>query len=313
MKVMETFRISKDLSPRQRARYPWADGRKHQRLMEYAQLATRVWRTKELHLIDDEIAVKKYVGTWFSDGERIVQASFQKSNRGDGKKTLQIYIDNNKNAVSTYLLARPIYGVFCLSAYGAAELFSEAFQADEEKVELAWDKGDAKLTFAYGPPEMKARFVLWLSQAHAWHPMRLQRYLRMEDTLFYDEWEATKFVQSGNQWRVVEGTHRYRDSEDRKSPDAKVVYSLDFRVLEDKYGSAVAEEQFGIRFPAVPPGIRDDKKPHIEPEPLTIHARTHCPRRRSRRKTGPQRVQFDFQCFAIRSRTGPRHDRTTRP
>ena len=49
MKVMETFRVSEDLSPRQRGRYPWADGRKHQRLMEYAQLATRIWRTKETH------------------------------------------------------------------------------------------------------------------------------------------------------------------------------------------------------------------------------------------------------------------------
>ena len=170
--------------------------------------------------------------------------------------------------MSTYLLARPIYGVFCLSAYSAAELFSDVFHTDQEKVELAWDDGDAKLTFAYGPPEMKARFVLWLSRAHAWHPMRLRRYLRMEDTLFFDEWEATKLVRSGNQWRVVEGTHRYRDFEERESPDAKVIYSLDFKVLEDKYGSAVAEEQFRYQIPA-DAEVRDDKKPAAEPEPLT--------------------------------------------
>jgi len=265
MKVMETFRISEDISPRQRGQYPWADGRKHQRLMEYAQLATRIWRTKETHLIDDD--VQDNTSEWFSDGECIVQASLRSSSRGDGKKPLQVYVNENKDAVSTYVLARPIFGVFCLSAYSAAELFSEAFQRAEKDIELAWDNGDAKLTFAHGHPQIKSRFVLWLSRTHAWHPIRLQRYFRMEDRSFFDEWEATKLVERGKQWRVVEGTHRYRDFEERDSPDAKIIYALDFKVLEAKYGSAVAEEQFRYQIPA-DAEVRDDNRPETKPGPL---------------------------------------------
>ncbi|MCY2963534.1 MAG: M56 family metallopeptidase, partial [Planctomycetota bacterium] len=71
---METFRFPDDLSLEERARNLRADGRKHQRLMEYAQLAPRIWRTKETHLVDGE---KQPGGPWqsFADGEQIVQSS----------------------------------------------------------------------------------------------------------------------------------------------------------------------------------------------------------------------------------------------
>jgi len=243
MKVMETYRFSEDLTIQERARFIDADGRKHQRLMEYAQLAKRVWRTKETHLLEDEIEQGPYQR--FSDGGRIVQGSPEKP-AGGGKQTIHPeYVETNKNRIFTYVLARPIYGVFCLSAYGAAELFSEAFKDHEGQVELAWDKGDAKLTFVY----MQQRFVLWLSRAHDWHPVRLQRYWNAEDKLFHDEWEVTKFVRRGEQWRVAEGTFRYRDSGDLAHPPEKVTYAVDLQVLEDKYGMDVDEAQFQFQIP----------------------------------------------------------------
>ena len=37
VKAMETLRRNEGLTAKERRSYPWADGRKHQRLMEYAQ------------------------------------------------------------------------------------------------------------------------------------------------------------------------------------------------------------------------------------------------------------------------------------
>ncbi len=259
IKVIETFRFPDDLTPQERAKNSRADSRKHQRLMEYAQLASRIWRNKETELIDNE---ENQSHQQFSDGERIISVAPNPLVL-DGVRTLQYHVDNKKNAIFTYLFTRPLYGVFCLSAYGGAELFSDVFKDDEEAVELAWDKGDAKLTFVYGHPKMKARFVLWLSHAHAWHPIRLQRFMDLDAKLFFDEWEATKFVQNGTLWRVVEGTHRYRDYAERKLPDAKIKYSMDFKILDEKYGSDVDNKQFQFEIPAGAK-VRDDRKPEAE-------------------------------------------------
>ena len=70
-----------------------------------------------------------------------------------------------------------------------------------------------------------------------------------KDKFWFDEWEVTKFVQHGKLWRVAEGTHRYRDLKDRKSPDPKIKYSMDFKVLAEKYGSDVDEKQFKFEIP----------------------------------------------------------------
>ncbi len=197
IKAMETFRFPDDLTPQERAENLRADGRKHQRLMEYAQFERRIWRRNETALIDDEVEQGPY--EQFSDGERTVQASPGRAII-NGKPTLEIDINNRRNQISNYLHATPLCGIFCLSSYSESELFSEVFKADEEAVELAWVNGDAKLTFVYGPPRLRAKHVLWLSRAHDWHPIRLQRYWTPEDKHFFDEWEVTQFVQHGKFW-----------------------------------------------------------------------------------------------------------------
>ena len=266
IKVMETFRFPDDLTPQEKARNLRADGRKHQRLMEYAQLAKRIWRSKETDLVDDETEQGPYER--FSDGERIVQRG-PSSVTINGVTATEYYIHGRKRHIEYYLSAASLLGVFCLSQYGAGELFSEAFKDDEEAVELAWDNGDAKLTFAFGKPDWNTKYVLWLSRAHAWHPIRWQRYWDAKDKLWFDEWEVTKFVPYGKLWRVAEGTHRYRElGKGRQVTDPKIKYSMDFKVLSEKYGSDVDEKQFHIE---IPPGakVREEDKPEAEPPPPT--------------------------------------------
>jgi beta-lactamase regulating signal transducer with metallopeptidase domain/thiol-disulfide isomerase/thioredoxin len=265
IQVMETFRFPDDLSPRERATNLRADGRKHQRLMEYAQLARRIWRDKETDLVDDEIEQGPYER--FCDGERIIQRS-PSSVVVDGNQTLEYYVNNRKNEILNYLHARPLGGVFCLSMYSAGELFSEAFKDDAEAIELTWDKGDAKLTFGYGKPHWNTRYVLWLSRDHDWHPIRLQRFWDAEDKLFHDEWEVTKFVQQGKVWRVAEGTHRYRPLKGRTVVDPKIKYSMDFKILAEKYGDAVDATQFKVEIPAGAK-VRESDTPEAEPTATT--------------------------------------------
>ncbi|HWB07863.1 MAG TPA: TIGR03067 domain-containing protein [Pirellulales bacterium] len=264
IKAMETFRFPDDLTPQERARNLLTDGRKHQRLMEYAQLERRIWRRTETDLVDDEVEQGPY--EQFSDGERIIQRS-PSSLSINGNRALEYYINDRKNDIFNYLHATPLCGVFCLSSFGNGELFSEAFKADEEAVELAWDNGDAKLTFGYGKPHWNTRFVLWLSRAHAWHPVRLQRFWDAKDTLFHDEWEVTKFVRIGKDWRVAEGTHRYRNRDHKNNvQDARFEYSMDFKILAEKYGRDVDEKQFQIQIPAGAK-VRDNHEPKAEPPP----------------------------------------------
>jgi beta-lactamase regulating signal transducer with metallopeptidase domain/thiol-disulfide isomerase/thioredoxin len=263
IKAIETFRFPDDLSPQERAGNLRADGRKRQRLMEYAQLERRIWRRKETSLVDDEIEQGPY--EQFSDGERIVQVSPSPAII-DGERALEVHVNRRQNDIFDYLHATPLYGIHCLSALSTSELFSEAFQTNEEAVELAWDNGNARLTFGYGKPDWNKRFVLWLSRAHDWHPIRLQRFWDAKDELFHDEWEVTRFVRHGEHWRIAEGTHRYRDREDLKQPDAKIKYSRDFTILEGKYGGDVDERQFRYE---IPPDARisDDSQPDAEPPP----------------------------------------------
>lgn len=271
VKVMNTFRMSDGLSPRQRAKYPWADGHKHQRLMEYAQLKPRVWRTKETQVLDD---VAGRPSESYSDGNRLIQTSRRDADRGDGSEILRVKIQHNPDAIQTYLVAEPLYGVFCLSSYSRAELFSEAIASNGvEELQLTWDEGDAKLSFKY--PAANLRFELWLSRHHGWHPDRLRRFYG-GDKQFYDEWEVTKFVERDGQWHVAKGKHHYRDFEEKSLPESKVVYSTDFQVLEAVYGVAVDEKQFQYEIPAEAE-VDDDAKPPVEPPPpaetreITVH------------------------------------------
>ena len=118
-----------------------------------------------------------------------------------------------------------------------------AFQGDNDAVDLAWDNGDAKLTFVFGKPHWNTKYVLWLSRAHAWHPIRLQRYWEAKDKFWHDEWEVTKFVPHGKLWRVAEGTVRNRELKGGTVVDPTIRYSIDFRVLSEKYGSDVDEKE----------------------------------------------------------------------
>lgn len=263
IQVMETFRFPDDLTPQERARNLRADGRKHQRLTAYAQLARRIWRTKETGLVDNEI--KQGPDERFSDGERIIQTSASPS-IVDGSQALEFHVDNRTDVISNYLHARPLCGVFCLSNYSAGELFSGAFKNKEEAIELAWEDGDAKLTFSFGKPHWNTAYVLWLSRLHDWHPIRLQRFWNKEDKLFHDEWEVTKFVQQGKVWRVAEGTHRYRDldPDGGKLVDPRIKYSVDFKILAEKYGAAVDAKQFSFKIPAGAK-VRESGKLEVEP------------------------------------------------
>jgi beta-lactamase regulating signal transducer with metallopeptidase domain len=253
IKAMETFGYPGDLTPGERARDLRADGRKHQKLMEYAQLQRRIWRREETSLVDGAIEQGPY--EQFSDGARIIQKS-PSPQIIDGVQTLEYYVNNRQNDIFNYLHATPLVGVFCLSSLGSGELFSEVFQANEEGVELTWDKGDAKLTFGYGKPDWNMKFALWLSREHDWHPVRLQRYLDANDEHFHDQWEVTSFVRRGKVWRVAEGMHRYR----RRGSQ------MHFKILAEKYGSAVDEKQFQITIPAGAK-IHQDEDAAAEPPP----------------------------------------------
>jgi beta-lactamase regulating signal transducer with metallopeptidase domain/thiol-disulfide isomerase/thioredoxin len=263
IKAMETFRFPDDLTPQERAKNLRADGRKHQRLMEQAQAKRRIWRRKETPLVDDEVEFGSY--EQYSDGERIISKS-PSPIVIDGVKTYEYHVNNKRNQIFNYEFARPLSGVFCLSTLGNGELFSEAF-ATEEDVELAWDNGDARLTFGYGKPHWNMKFVLWLSRAHDWHPIRLQRFMDAKDELFFDEWEVTDFVQKGNVWRIAKGTQRYRNHAPKNVPlDPRFAYFMDFEILEEKYGPDVDATQFQIEIPAGAK-VRDDDKPAAEPPP----------------------------------------------
>ncbi len=247
IKALETFRFPDDLTPRERGRSLRADGRKHQNLMEYAQLAPRIWRSSETILVDDQLEQGPYVK--YSDGARIVQISPAAIQDGT-QPSQEVHIENDPAWIFTFLHARPLYGIFCLSAYGDSKRFSEVFSANPDAVELHWDDGDARLSFAYGHPQMKQRYLLWLSREHDWHPIRLQRFWTPEDEEFHDEWEVTRFIRRGNAWRVAEGTHRYRDRDAGETPGRPFAYALDFEVLEEKYGLDVDKKRFEYENPA---------------------------------------------------------------
>ncbi|MCY2962545.1 MAG: hypothetical protein NT069_02655, partial [Planctomycetota bacterium] len=83
-----------------------------------------------------------------------------------------------------------------------------------------------------------------------WHHVRLQRFWDANDKLFHDEWEVTKFVQEGDVWRVAKGEHRYRNRNPSDGTiDPQIKYTLEFEVLEQKYGKAVDPAQFRYEIP----------------------------------------------------------------
>src|SRR5262249_34563702 len=159
-------------------------------------LKKRVYRTKEVHLTDDK---QTQSSDRFVDGERIVSVSERYSEFSIRPKR-EYHISHQQNMIFDYHYAVPVLGVYCLSQYVAPERFSEDYK-DGEGIDLEWDQENAKLTFLYGE-KPKRKTVLWLSRAHAWHPIRLQTFLNLDDKVYFSEWEVTKFVDRGKKWRV---------------------------------------------------------------------------------------------------------------
>ncbi|HEV8000466.1 MAG TPA: M56 family metallopeptidase, partial [Planctomycetaceae bacterium] len=226
IKATETFRTSEGLTPQERARYPWADGRKHQKLMEYAQTEDRLWLRKETRLVD---GVAQGHSERYSDGKQFVTASFREG------RPVRVDIQHDPAQFERWVAATPLRGIFPLAVWSNGDLLSRVFAGRESDVQLDWEGDDARLTFRFGPQNFQSRFVLWLSRAHDWHPVKLQRFVGAKSTLFFDEWVVTRFG-AGSNWRVADGTLRYRDPQEGESPNARVVYSIDFHLDYAEYG-----------------------------------------------------------------------------
>jgi thiol-disulfide isomerase/thioredoxin len=244
IKAMETFRMSDGLTAEQRIRYPWGDGRKHQRLMEFAQNADRVWYTKETHLADDVQNGPRY--EHYNDGGKLVGVNISDPRRGQPP---QVFLGGNPGLNTRWIMAVPITGVFPLTGFSNGDLLTKLARNGQLHLQLDWDDDDAKLTFEYGPDRLRSRYVLWLSRAHDWHPIKLQHYMPASAKQFLDAWIATRFVKDAERWRIAEGSIWYRDHRDAGSPDAKVMYSLDFRILEAEWGKPLPAELFRYEIP----------------------------------------------------------------
>jgi len=255
VKTMETFRMSEGLTPTDKRRYPWADGRKHQRKMEYGQRELGVWLRKETMLIDGNSSQQF---DQYSDGEVETKVSHYNG-------ALQpIYLEKN---YSQLVFNSALAGVFPLSVYGNGLLLSDAIEGGDVKPQLAWDGDDARLTFAFGPGRLRGRYVMWLSRENDWHPIKLQRFRSLSSKLFFTEWEVTGIVEEAGQWRVKAGTIRTRHY-DAERQDAKVIYSTDFVVLSAEYGETVTADRFQFDIPENAEVV-DSRKPKPVPAPPT--------------------------------------------
>jgi hypothetical protein len=243
MKSIETFRMNEGLAAEERDRYPWGDGRKHARLLEYAQKADWIWVRKETQVLDDKPAGSR--SEWYSDGDREVQFPNASPN---SPLQADVFIERDRTRIGKWTYATPTAGIFPLTAFSNGDLFTSVFPRGRQ-VQLAWDDGDARLTFEFGPGRIHTRYELWLSRNHDWHPVRLRRYMRSDAMAFFDEWSVTKFAKREGRWRVAEGTVRYHDHQDAASPDAKLMYSVDFKVLEAEWGKLLPDELFKYKIP----------------------------------------------------------------
>lgn len=266
MRAMETIRMADGLSLKEKTEYPWADGRKHQRLMEYAQLETGIWRKKETHLVD---GVVEQSSESFGERSRTVGVS-SSSGSINGVTKLEYYIRTKKRPFDQFVYATPLEGLLALRTYSKDQFFSDYYRKNPADIELRWDGQDARLnctiTFP-DQPQHKPKFVLWLSREHNWHPVRLHRFMRGEDKQAFSEWQVTKFAERDKNWRVAEGSVSYREFKNLGKPDNKIVHWTDFNVLEDKYGSDVAKDQFKVQIPEGAT-VRTDEKKKVELPPV---------------------------------------------
>lgn len=242
IKSVDTFRMGKDLTQDQLDSFPWGDGRKHQKLMDYAQHQSGKWLRKEGMLKDDQFS--QQLDMYF-DGNRLLQVR-QLLNP---KQRPKVYDSGTPEWIGKIPFTEPLYGIFPLSVFSNGSLLSAAIEQDRTKVSLAWDGKDARLTFSFGEEGAKTRFILWLSSKYDWHPYKLQRFDRISKRLF-SEWEVETFAQQQNQWRIESGTHRYRVQDESRIPAKKMTYAIDFKVLEAKYDNDVSEKIFQYVVPS---------------------------------------------------------------
>ena len=240
VKAMQTFRMNQGLSARDKRRYPWADGRKNQRLMEYGQRGLDVWLRKETMLKDDEVRSQ------FDQYNEPTQ-QIKVSERPGSDDGLQVHLEKGHRMKMVF--CTPYAGIFPLSVYSESMPLSEAVATNKTRVSLDWDNQDAVLEFKFGWVDSPMRFLLWLSHKHDWHPVKLQRFSTDTSKQFFSEWRATRLDRESGVWRVKEGTLAYRHYEDAELDDAKVMYFVDFEILASEFGDVVTSDRFSYEIP----------------------------------------------------------------
>ena len=247
-KSIHTLRMADGITQEQRDRYPWADGRKHQRRMEYGQFDATTWLRKEIMLYDGRANQREF--NQYSNGKRLLKVQL------NDFKHPTVYEVVNPKEIQRLGYVEPILGVFPLSAFSTGELLSSAIKNGDIEVSLDWDNDDAKLSFEYGDPAgIRTRFDLWLSADHDWHPIKMERRYQSGETPVYSDWEVTKFekeVEQPKRWRVKAGILSFSDIGDMAeiTPQTDdVVYFVDFEVLAAKYGQEVSREIFEYEIP----------------------------------------------------------------
>ncbi|MFO1095174.1 MAG: M56 family metallopeptidase [Planctomycetaceae bacterium] len=259
IKAMQTFVISDGLTAAERSKLPWADGRKHQKLMEYAQREPGTWYSQETMLTDGVVDMEY---AWHVSGGREVHVSHRAGETGAG----DIYLPDPSRPPRPYVWVQPLLGVFPLVGTSEPRLLSEALQQRETETHLDADGENAKLTIVTGPQKFQSRVVLWFSRAHDWHPLRAQFFLRrnVEELLY--EWEARKLERQNGEWRVLAGAMQFFERESKSVP-AKQTYALDFEIQALKYGDAVSAAVFSYEIPAGA-SVRNERDSPVEPAPL---------------------------------------------
>ena len=251
----ETLRMAEGISDEVRKRYPWGDGRQHERLIDYGMLAKRRWIWKESVVIDHAVrSTERQVST--------PEGIYAETQPGVSATPFQPHGDSTLASVS----ARPLYGVFPLKMTwpSSGVLLSEYYRENPSRIQLNWDDRFAVLDFEFGAnEEFRNRFRLWLSPFLQWHPVRMQRFKNVDDNQFFEEWEATEFHDTTAVPHVRRGVLRYRDSGfvptsptararhlGENSPvrekDRPIAYVIEFVVEQSAYGESVDRRRFEV-------------------------------------------------------------------
>lgn len=214
-----TMRPNPDLSFKERSIYPWADGKKHQTVIEYSRNAPHVWLWKNSELTDGLLRGRSDM---ISDGEVMLNHSRYSNEEF-------VYLDRQVDHVTPPL---PLYGVFPLhSVFGPESRPLSKVVMNLPDTTVDWDGEEAKVSFQYGPVKgHERRFEVWFSKRLDWFPVRVRRYEDKPNMVVRSEWNAGGFARVGESWYATKGTIDWRDPENVAA--GKVAYSQEFEVLE---------------------------------------------------------------------------------